>query len=66
MSLKSDRNIYIKQLEELYEEGKKSLMVESKYILSTMSNEELGKLIRELYHKKIEDCESHLKYMKSL
>jgi hypothetical protein len=66
MSRNSERNIYIKQLEELYEQGKKTLMIESKDILSSMSDEELGKLVRETYHKKIEECENHLKYMKSL
>ncbi len=62
----SERNIYTKQLEELYSESKKSLTIDASSILSQMSNEELGRLVREQYKKKVDDCDSHLKHMKSL
>ncbi len=31
-----------------------------------MSDDELGKLVRDQYKKKVDDCDSHLKHMKSL
>ena len=66
MSRISERSIYTKQLEELYFESKKSLTIDANIILSQISDEELGKLVRDQYKKKIDDCDSHLKHMKSL
>lgn len=66
MSRISERQIYTKQLEELYGESKKTLTIESKIILSDITDEELGKFVREQYKKKVDDCDSHLKHMKSL
>jgi hypothetical protein len=66
MSRISERNIYTKQLEELYSQSKKSLTIDANLILSQMSDDELGKLVRDQYKKKVDDCDSHLKYMKSL
>lgn len=66
MSRISERSIYIKQLEELYSQSKKTLTIDSEIILSQISNEELGRLVREQYNKKVDDCDSHLKHMKSL
>jgi hypothetical protein len=66
MSRISERSIYTKQLEELYSQSKKSLTIDANLILSQMSDDELGKLVRDQYKKKVDDCDSHLKYMKSL
>lgn len=62
----SERQIYTKQLEEMYIESKKTLTIDSTIILSEITDEELGKIVREQYKKKIDDCDSHIKHMKSL
>lgn len=62
----SERNFYIRQLEQEYTEYKKTLTVYASDILSELSDEDLGKLVREQYKKKVDDCDSHLKHMKSL
>ena len=66
MSRISERSVYTKQLEEIYFQSKKSLTIDANLILSQMSDDELGKLVRDQYKKKVDDCDSHLKYMKSL
>lgn len=66
MSRISERSIYTKQLGELYSESKKSLTIDANLILSQISDEELGRIVREQYKKKVDDCDSHLKHMKSL
>lgn len=66
MSRISERSIYTKQLEEIYSQSKKSLTIDANLILSQMSDDELGKLVRDQYKKKVDDCDSHLKHMKSL
>jgi hypothetical protein len=47
-------------------EGKQSLTIPSSLINKTTDDAELGKLVRETMIKKIEDCEKHVEYMKSL
>lgn len=66
MGASVERKLYIKQIEQLCEEGKKSLIVPSELIHSTIDDAELGKMIRNLMKQKIEDCENHVTYMKSL
>ncbi len=53
MSRISERSIYTKQLEELYSQSKKSLTIDANLILSQMSDDELGKLVRDQYKKMI-------------
>jgi hypothetical protein len=61
-----ERKIYIRQIEQICEEGKQSLTIPSSLINNTIDDAELGKLVREMLIKKIEDCENHVTYMKSL
>lgn len=61
-----ERKLYIRQIEQLCEEGKQSLTIPSSLINETIDDVELGKLVREMMVKKIEDCEKHVEYMKSL
>ena len=61
-----ERKLYIRQIEQLCEEGKQSLTIPSLLINETIDDNELGKLVREMMVKKIEDCEKHVEYMKSL
>jgi hypothetical protein len=61
-----ERKLYIRQIEQLCEEGKQSLTIPSSLINETTDDVELGKLVREMMVKKIEDCEKHVEYMKSL
>lgn len=66
MGTSVERKLYIKQIEQICEEGKKSLMIPSILIHETTDDAELGKLVRDLMKQKIEDCENHVAYMKSL
>jgi hypothetical protein len=61
-----ERKLYIRQIEQICEEGKQSLIIPSSLINETTDDAELGKLVREMMIKKIEDCEKHVEYMKSL
>jgi hypothetical protein len=61
-----ERKLYIRQIEQICEEGKQSLTIPSLLINETTDDAELGKLVREMMIKKIEDCEKHVEYMKSL
>lgn len=61
-----ERKLYIRQIEQICEEGKQSLTIPSSLINKTTDDAELGKLVRETMIKKIEDCEKHVEYMKSL
>jgi hypothetical protein len=61
-----ERKLYIRQIEQICEEGKQSLTIPSSLINETTDDAELGKLVREMMIKKIEDCEKHVEYMKSL
>jgi hypothetical protein len=66
MAASVERKLYIKQIEQICEEGKKSLMVPSTLINETTDDAELGRLVRKMIEQKIEDCENHVRYMKSL
>jgi len=66
MAASVERKHYIKQIEQICEEGKKSLMVPSTLINETTDDAELGRLVRKMIEQKIEDCEKHVEYMKSL
>ena len=66
MTTSVERKLYIKQIEQICEEGKQSLTIPSSLINETINDAELGKLVKEMLIKKIEDCDSHVKYMKSL
>lgn len=61
-----ERKLYIRQIEQICKEGKQSLTVPSSLINETIDDNKLGKLVREMMVKKIEDCEKHVEYMKSL
>jgi hypothetical protein len=41
-------------------------MVPSTLINETTDDAELGRLVRKMIEQKIEDCENHVRYMKSL
>ena len=66
MATNVERKFYIKQIEKLCEEGKKSLTVPSSLINGTIDDAELGKLVRRMMKQKTEDCEKHVEYMKSI
>lgn len=66
MATSVERKLYIKQIEQLCEEGKKSLTIPSTLINDTTDDSELGKLVREMMRQKVVDCEQHVEYMKSL
>jgi hypothetical protein len=66
MATSVERKLYIKQIEQICEEGKQSLTIPSSLINETIDDAELGKLVKEMLIKKIEDCDSHVKYMKSV
>lgn len=66
MATNTERKLYTKQIEQMCEEGKKSVTIPSTLIDETTNDAELGRLVRDLMNKKIVDCENHVRYMKSL
>jgi hypothetical protein len=66
MATSTERKLYIKQIEQICEEGKKSVIIPSSLIDETTNDAELGRMVRDLMKKKIVDCENHVRYMKSL
>lgn len=66
MGTNTERKVYIRQIEQMCEEGKKSVNIPSTLIDETTNDAELGRIVRDLMRKKIVDCENHVRYMKSL
>ena len=66
MAASVERKLYIRQIEQICEEGKQSLTIPSLLINETTDDAELGRLVRKMIEQKIEDCENHVRYMKSL
>lgn len=61
-----DRDYYRKESIRLSEEAKKSITISSSVILSTEDDSMLGKVVRTLMIKKIEECDKHIEHMSNL
>lgn len=57
---------YIKQSIQISEDAKKELTIPSSTILTTEDDCTLGKIVRELMTKKIEQCNEHIIHMSNL
>ena len=66
MCKNSEREIYKKQSIQISEDAKKSITIPSSVILTTEDDCVLGKIVRDLMTKKIEECNNHINYMSSL
>lgn len=61
-----DRDYYRKESIRLSEEAKKSITISSSVILSTEDDSMLGKVVRTLMIKKIEECDKQIEHMSNL
>ena len=61
-----DKKIYIRQMIKMSEEAKKTIVIKSEMILDSNDDCELGKMVRLLLMEKINACDEHIKYVKSL
>lgn len=64
--MSKDRDYYRKESVRLSEEAKKSITIPSSVILSTEDDCMLGKVVRNLMMKKIEECNKHIEHMSNL
>lgn len=64
--MSNDRDYYIKESIRLSEEAKKSITIPSSIIFSTEDDSTLGKVVRTLMIKKIEECDKHVEHMSNL
>jgi hypothetical protein len=64
--MSKDRDYYRKESVRLSEEAKKSITIPSSVILSTEDDSMLGKVVRNLMMKKIEECNKHIEHMSNL
>jgi SPX domain protein involved in polyphosphate accumulation len=66
MATNVEREIYKKQSIQMSEDAKKSISIPSSIILTTEDDCVLGRIIRDLMTKKIEECDKHIDYMSNL
>jgi hypothetical protein len=61
-----DKTYYLNKSIELSEDNKKTLTIDSNIIFEFPNDNELGKEIRKLVTKKINDCDTYIKQMNNL
>lgn len=61
-----EREIYKRQSIQISEDAKKHINIPSSVILTTEDDCVLGRIIRDLMTKKIEECNKHIDYMSNL
>jgi hypothetical protein len=61
-----DKTYYLNKSIELSEDNKKTLTIDSDIIFKFPNDNELGKEIRRLVTKKVNDCDIHIKQMNDL
>lgn len=64
--MSKERDYYRKESIRLSEDAKKSITIPSSIILSTEDDSMLGKVVRNLMIKKIEECDKHIEHMSNL
>ena len=63
----NERSMYVKQIIQMSEESKKTLTLPASIILDkTITDTQLGQMIRDQYTTKLKGIEEHVNYMKSL
>jgi hypothetical protein len=65
MRANDESKIYRKQMIEFAKESKKSIKISSETILSELSDEGLGKLIRTMYDEVCKDADSRIEYLEN-
>lgn len=66
MSKETTRKIYHRQMIEMGEEDKRFVVLPADHILDELDDEQLGKWVREMLHKKIEEIDRRIEYIRSL
>jgi hypothetical protein len=64
--MSKDRDYYKKESIRLSEDAKKFITIPSSVILTTEDDSMLGKVVRTLMIKKIEECDKHIEHMSNL
>ena len=64
--MSKERDYYKKESIRLSEEAKKFITIPSSIIFSTEDDSILGKVVRTLMIKKIEECDKHVEHMSNL
>ena len=64
--IQDEAKTYRRQMIEMGEEGKTFIRLQADQILGEPDDEQLGKWVREMMLKKIEDIDKHIEYIKSL
>jgi hypothetical protein len=64
--MSKDRDYYKKESVRLSEDAKKFITIPSSVILTTEDDSMLGKVVRTLMIKKIEECDKHIEHMSNL
>jgi hypothetical protein len=64
--MSKDRDYYKKESIRLSEDAKKFITIPSSVILTTEDDCMLGKVVRTLMIKKIEECDKHIEHMSNL
>jgi hypothetical protein len=64
--IREEAKIYRRQIIEMGENSKKTLTLEAAEVMKRSDDEELGRWVREMLEKKIEEIDNHINYIKSL
>ena len=65
-AIQEDAKIYRRQIIKMGEESKKSIQLQADSIFNEPDDERLGKWVREMMTKKIEEINNHINYIKTL
>jgi hypothetical protein len=61
-----EKNIYRRQMIQMSEDAKKTITLKSEMILNCSDDFDLGRMVRMLLNEKINTCDEHINYIKSL
>jgi hypothetical protein len=64
--IREEAMVYRRQIIEMGEESKKTLTIVAEEIHNEPDDEKLGRKVREMMRKKIEEIDNHSNYIKSL
>jgi hypothetical protein len=64
MGKNKDKEMYARQIIEMSEQSKETLIIRKEIIIDNMSDEELGKWIRTMYKAKCESADNHIEHIK--
>ncbi len=64
MGKNKDKEMYARQIIEMSEQSKETLTIRKEIIIDGMSDEELGKWIRQMYKAKCEAADEHIEHIK--